>query len=140
MADVFTLGGTVLDLAATDTIPIRFRERLGAVPSLQLQRRGVRPPPDASDPWMGKALTWAHDGTTYFSGVIRSRSPRRDDRCGWVIDYQAHGIRDLMDRFPLTDKTSGLDISWFNCHPEDLINYNRPRGRAGRWARSSPMC
>lgn len=130
MADTFTIGGTVLDLAATDTIPIRFRERLGSVPSLQLQRRGVQPPPDASDPWMGRSLTWAHDGTVHFSGVIRSRSPRRDDHCGWVIDYQAHGIRDLMDRFPLSDRTTGLDISWFNCHPEDLINYNA--ARAGR--------
>src|SRR3954447_16346613 len=124
MSDVFMIGGSTLDMVATDALPVRFQERLGSCPSLTISRRGVQPPPEAEDTWLGKAVTWAHSGTVIFSGHIMSRSPHRDDHVGWVILYQCHGIRDLMDAFPLTDKTSGLDISIFNANPEDLINYN----------------
>lgn len=130
MADVFMLGGATLDLAATDALPIRFHESLGRVPYLTIQRRGIHPPPEATDPWMGRTLTWTLNSTLYFSGIIRSRTLHRDGICGWVISYQAIGNRDLMDRFPNTDKTTGLDTSPFNQQPEDLINYSA--ARAGR--------
>jgi hypothetical protein len=128
--DTFTLDGSTLDLVATDALPIRFRERFGAVPELVIERRGIQPPPEASDTWMGKVLEWAYGGTTYFKGTIRSRTLNRDATAGWVITYVALGQYHLGNLFPNTDKTSGLHVSPFNCHREDLVNYSA--ARAGR--------
>jgi hypothetical protein len=124
------LAGATLDLVANDALPIRARERFGMGPSsFQIQRRAILPPPETSDTWMGQTFTWSNGGTLYHSGNIRSRSLRRGD-VGWIIDYQSVGISDLMDRFPITDATTSLDVSPFNCSVEDLINY-RP-ANAGR--------
>lgn len=129
MSDVFTIDGATADLDAMDAVPIRYAERLGGVPTLTIQRRGIDLPPEADDPWRGKSITWTHDGVLYFAGDFASRSPRRD-HCGWTPDYVALGIRNRMDKFALTDDTTGLDVSAFNCHPEDLVNYRADR--AGR--------
>lgn len=130
MSDVFVADGVTVDISATNALPRRFAEKLGRVPTLSIEIRGDQPVVESSDPWMGKTLTWTHSSTLYFSGVIRSRTPSRHDGIGWVTTYQALGIRDLLDKFPLTDKTSGLDVSPFNCSIEDLVNYNA--ARAGR--------
>src|SRR3954453_20922585 len=102
MSDVFTLNGSTLDLAATDSLPVRFRERFGHPAELTIQRRGLQPTPEASDTWMGKSLTWTYNGTLYFSGTIRSRHLRRDQLCGWIVDYQALSLYYLGNKFPIT--------------------------------------
>ena len=133
MSDVFMLDGATLNLVTADALPVRCRESFGrGPPTFQIRRRAILPPTEVNDPWMGKSWQWINTGTTYFNGVFRSRSLRRGD-VGWVIDYQAIGIADDMDKFPITDATTGLDVSPFNCPVEDLINY-RPAsaGRHGR--------
>jgi hypothetical protein len=130
LSDVFQLAGVTVAATANDALPIRCRESFGQGPaSFHVQRRAIHPEPEASDPWMGKTWTWSNSGNLYFSGAFRSRTLRRGD-VGWILDYQAIGLSDLLDKFPITDATTSLDVSPFNCSPEDLINY-RPAS-AGR--------
>ena len=134
MSDVLMLAGATLDLVSADALPIRCRERFGVGPSsFQVQRRAILPPTEAADTWMGQPLQRIHSGTTYFSGVIRSRSLRRGD-VGWIIDYQVIGISDGMDKLPITDATSGLDVSPFNCFVERPGELPRGVGRPDRRA------
>jgi len=130
MSDVFLLAGATVTLADVDALPTRVRERFGqGPPTMTIQRRAIALVPESSDTWMGQTWAWSNSGTTYFTGVIRSRSVRRGE-VGWIIDYQAIGASDSLDKFPITDATTSLDVSPFNCAPEDLINY-RP-ANAGR--------
>ena len=129
MADVFTLGGVTLDLGAAEAVPVRFTERFGSIPTLTMQRRGI-PLPGLPDPWIGKTITWSHDGTPYFSGDIVSVSPHFDESFGWVLSYQCLGLRNRLDWFPHTDSQTGVDTSVYNAMPEDGVYYNL--SRAGR--------
>lgn len=128
MSDVFTIGGTAVDLEAMDAIPIRFQERFGSIPTLTLQRRGVALQA-TPDPWLGKAVTWSHDGTTYFSGDVVSVSPSYQDDLGWAFTYQCLGLRNRLDYFPHTDSNTGIDTSPYNLTLEDP-SYDA--ARAGR--------
>jgi hypothetical protein len=118
MADVFTLGGVTLDLDAAEAVPVRFTERFGSIPTLTMQRRGI-PLPGLPDPWIGKTITWSHDGTPYFSGDIVSVAPHFDESFGWVLSYQCLGLRNRLDWFPHTDSQTGVDTSVYNAMPED---------------------
>jgi hypothetical protein len=129
MADVFTLGGVTLDLGAAEAVPVRFTERFGSIPTLTMQRRGI-PLPGLPDPWIGKTITWSHDGTPSFSGDIVSVAPHFDESFGWVLSYQCLGLRNRLDWFPHTDSQTGVDTSVYNAMPEDGVHYNP--SRAGR--------
>lgn len=128
MSDVFTIGGTAVDLDAMDAIPVRFNERFGAIATLTLERRGI-PLPGSPDPWLGKDVTWSHGGTLYFVGDVVGVVPSYHDDMGWIFTYQCLGIRNRLDFFPHTDSNTGIDTSPYNLTLEDP-GYNA--ARAGR--------
>lgn len=126
--DVFTVAGTTIDMGAMDAIPVYFREAFGTVPTLVLQRRGI-PLPGLPDPWLGKAVTWTHSGTLYFTGDVIGMNPHFDQNLGWVITYTCAGMRNRLDWFPHTDNATGLDYSAFNL---TLTDPNVNLVRSGR--------
>lgn len=132
MADVFTINGSTLDMAATKAIPVSFRDTFGAVPVLTLQRRGI-PLPGIPDPWLGKVVTWRHSGTLYFTGDVVACNPHFDSYLGWVITYTCAGKRNRLDWFPHTDDATGLDVSAFNLTLSDpAVNLARSGRTVGQ--------
>jgi hypothetical protein len=116
MADIFTVDGVAL-VPADDSLPVRFSERFGTIPSLVIQRRGIALGA-LPDVWLGKEVTWEHDGTTYFIGDVVSVAPSFT-QIGWVLTYQCLGIRNRLDHFPHTDDATGTDTSGYNLTLED---------------------
>ena len=127
--DVFTIGGATVDLGAMDALPVGFSERFGTIPTLTLQRRAIALP-GLPDPWVGKSVTWTHDGMLFFSGDVVGVVPSYHENVGWVLTYQCLGSRNRGDFFPHTDAGTGIDVSVYNAQPEDAINFNL--ARAGR--------
>ena len=128
MADTFTIGGTVADMDALDAIPLRFTEVFGSIPTLTLQRRGIRLP-GIPDPWLGKSIVWRNGGIVRFAGDVVSLNPHFDQRLGWVLTYQCLGRRFRLNWFPHTDSNTLTDTSSFNLTRTDP-NYNA--AKAGR--------
>ena len=112
-----TVNGSSVSMDATDTIPLRMvpYSRSG-IATLTLQRRAIALP--APDTWVGKSVSFAINGTTYFSGRIVDRHASFQN-VGWCLDYQCEGLRGHGDRVPFTDSNTGKDVAAFNLMPDD---------------------
>lgn len=126
MATVITIGGSPIDLKLYNVRPsltLRFDGRS----TLTLQRRGGKLP-GLPDPWLGKRVTLAIDGTDYFAGDVASMTPQWTG-VGWTPTYLCRDIKSRCDRIPLTDDNTHTDTSSYNLPPTDPAAIASRQGR-----------
>lgn len=141
-----TIGGASVNLTLPSTVANGQQCVLGrmvafvkdGIPTLTFYRRGRHLVPNlgesaypinSTDAWLGKKVVLSIEGTVRFQGDVVSSNPHYENRVGWVVAYQALGLRYRGNMIPFTDDNTGLDTTMFNQQPEDP-SYNA--ARAGR--------
>lgn len=88
------------------------------VPTLSFARRGIVPPL-RPDPYLGRSVALAIDGTVRFSGDVCSCLHHLDEHLGWVAEYQCLGLRYRGDLVPVVNDQTGGDWIAFNLPADD---------------------
>lgn len=102
------------------------------IPTFTFSVRGGALPGAGLDPYMGKAVTVAVNGTLRFRGRVESQQTRRVGGLGWCRVYQCLGIASDADWLPHTDSLDGgADTSVYNASSDNQSSSWLP-SRAGR--------
>jgi hypothetical protein len=83
-------------------------------------------PRDGTDPFLGQTVALEYDVGSGFVPVFTGRCLAVGNQWsdqGWVRQYSAIGLRNLGDRVPITNTTTGGDTHHFNVDPDDWYNY-----------------
>ncbi|WP_165063433.1 hypothetical protein [Paludisphaera rhizosphaerae] len=107
-----TVDGSPIELGSDSPWPAAMSLNLGGYSSLTLARRGGTLP-GLVDPWMGKTVSLAIDGTTYFAGRIVDNEVSFPVG-GLTTTYLCRDLRAEADRTALTDDYSLTDSAAYN--------------------------
>lgn len=127
MSTVLTIGGAPIILAELNSYPTTLNLRFDAYSSLVVERKGG-PLPGLPDPWLGKPVTLAIGGVTYFVGDCSDVEPTFT-RDGWVMRYLFRDLKARADRVPMTDANTLTDSAAYNIAPDDPLSIPSREGR-----------
>lgn len=122
-----TIDGSAVTMSTNNSYPVRLEMRHGDVSTLEIHRRDGQLP-GLPDPWLGKTVSLAIDGTTYFQGDVTDSHPQFSN-IGWQTVYQCRCLRYRGDLVPITDDNTLTDTCAYNLSFDD-VNYSA--ARAGR--------
>ena len=110
------IGGSAVAVPGTVVLDKLVAFAKDGMPSLSFYVRGGALP-GRPDPYLGKTVSLAIGGTTYFQGDVVSVHPDYNEQLGWVLAYQCLGLRNRGDWVPHTDSNTGTDTSPYNLTP-----------------------
>ena len=122
-----TIGGLAMPMNLYNFWPVRLCMRFDAYCTLTLQKRGWALP-GLPDPWLGKPIVLAVNGTIYFQGNVSDADPTYAD-IGWITTYQCLDLKRRCDLVPMTDSNTLTDTAAFNLTPEDPLALASRQGR-----------